>query len=569
MLRDVIKIIERREMALLGALLVPIAALEVITLVAIRMFFLALSAAATATVGEPSVPAAFFPSGLEPVTAAMVIGAALVLWLVLRGVASHVIWKTVIRKITMVQARVLDRIFLRFVSLPMNERVGSTISEQKHILLLSAQALFHQVLFPLSLVIAEVVIAMAILATLLVIEPVATLLLISWIGAFFLCNYLFLRPRAAKAGRARWQSLDAMRQVMDGALGDLRWVKITNTQGLFRNLFGAQSGTYAEALAQDRALSMVPRYVADIAIVSSVLLLFVYFTMAGSDGGALYSGLALFAAAALRLLPALYRVVSLSHSLAAYAPDLGQVVDNLTGPMIALEPAPTHSPKAPFFHDSLRFDDVRFRYPGDDRDTLSQVALTLHSGDRVLITGASGAGKSTLLSLVLGLLEPSGGTLLLDRKKALLPDAVRGASVALVSQDPFITTGTVADNIAFPHPSGSIDAAKAGQLLAALGLDWDLQRSVGESGMQLSGGERQRLALARALYLSPSFLVLDEATSQMDEAAARRAYELVFRTCPNATVLICSHQHHPQAFCSRHLDVSDGAVSELPIQASI
>lgn len=562
MLKDVVKIIERREMMIIGALLVPIAAIEVSTLVAIRMFFLALNAAATA--GEDAGPLTGMTAGLEPGTMAVVVGLAVVIWLGVRGGVSHLIWTKVIRTITGVQARVLDQIFLRFVSLPMTERVGSTTSEQKHILLLSAQAMFHQVLYPLSTVVAEVVIAVAIIATLLVIEPVASILLIGWIGLFFAGNYLLLRPKAAQAGRERWHSLDAMRQVMDGALGDLRWVKITNTQSLFRRLFGAQSANYTHALAKDRALSLVPRYVADIAIVSSILLLFVYFTAIGSDSSALFSGLALFAAAALRLLPALYRVISLSHSLSAYAPDLGQVVENLNGPKIALEAVPTQTPTGSLFKESLQLQDIRYRYPSHDHDTLSDVSLSIHAGDRVLITGASGSGKSTLLSLVFGLLEPDAGTIFLDRKKASVLDAVRGSSVALVSQDPFITTGTVADNIAFPHPSASIDTEKARALLVALGLDWALERTVGENGTQLSGGERQRLAIARALYLSPSFLVLDEATSQMDEEAARRAYELVFQTCPAATVLLCTHQTFPHAFCKRHLEVERGGVTEVP-----
>lgn len=564
MLKDVIKIIDRRELMVIGALLVPIAAFEVITLVAIRMFFLTLNAAATPD--EPSRAATYLPGGFEPGTVALIVGLALIGWLVVRGGASHLIWMAVLRTVTSVQARVLDQLFLRFVTLPMKDRLSSTISEQKHILLVSAQSMFHHVLYPVVTVVAEAVVVIAIVVTLLVIEPVATVMLIAWIGAFFVCNYLFLRPRAAKAGQERWHSLDTLRQVMDGALGDLRWVKITNTQGIFRHLFGAQSAAYADALAKDRALTMVPRYAIDIAIVSSILLLFVYFMMSGSGGEAVFSGLALFAAAALRLFPALHRVLSLSHSLSTYAPDLGQVVENLKGPACAPEDVPARSQKGALFQESLAFDGICFRYPSDELDTLHQVSLTLHSGDRVLITGASGSGKSTLLSITLGLLEPDAGTILLDRATGPVLEAVRRSSVALVSQDPFITTGTVADNIAFPHPPSSLDPQRAQALLVALGLDWELNRSVGENGVQLSGGERQRLAIARALYLSPSFLVLDEATSQMDEAAARRAYELIFETCPDTTVLLCTHQMFPQAFCSRHLKVEEGSVIEVPLQ---
>jgi ABC-type bacteriocin/lantibiotic exporter with double-glycine peptidase domain len=356
-----------------------------------------------------------------------------------------------------------------------------------------------------------------------------------------------------------------MRLVMDGALGDLRWVKITRGEGLFRRVFGAKSSAYTDALAKDRALTLISGYAADMAIVSSILVLFTYFMTLGGGSDTLFASFALFAAAALRLFPALYRVISLSHSLSTHAPDLGQVVENLKGTLPPLEVEILNAPQNPPFHESLAFQDVSFRYPGQNRNILSDVNLILNAGDRVVIGGASGSGKSTLLSIILGLLNPDEGRVLLDGTETPVLNAIRNASVALVSQDPFISTGTVGDNIAFPHPAASLDIEKAQTLLVALGLDWSLDRQVGENGIHLSGGERQRLALTRALYLSPMFLVLDEATSQMDEVTACRAYELVFETCPNATVLLCTHQKHPNAFCSRHLKVEAGVINDLSL----
>lgn len=563
MFKDVVKIIQRHEMLIVGALLLPLAAIEVVTLITFRMFFLTLNsvAAPDATLKMD----AYLPTGIGPIGTAMIAGFGLVLWLLIRSGLSQLIWVTIIGTITTVQARVLDQLFHRFISLPMKERLSGTLSEQKHILLLSAQSMFHQVFFPLSKVLVEAVITIAIVLTLLVIEPIATILIVVWICLFFGVYFLWLSPKFTIAGRERWQSLHAMRLVMDGALGDLRWVKITRGEGLFRRVFGAKSSAYTDALAKDRALTLISGYAADMAIVSSILVLFTYFMTLGGGSDTLFASFALFAAAALRLFPALYRVISLSHSLSTHAPDLGQVVENLKGTLPPLEVEILNAPQNPPFHESLAFQDVSFRYPGQNRNILSDVNLILNAGDRVVIGGASGSGKSTLLSIILGLLNPDEGRVLLDGTETPVLNAIRNASVALVSQDPFISTGTVGDNIAFPHPAASLDIEKAQTLLVALGLDWSLDRQVGENGIHLSGGERQRLALTRALYLSPMFLVLDEATSQMDEVTACRAYELVFETCPNATVLLCTHQKHPNAFCSRHLKVEAGVINDLSL----
>ncbi|WP_322867255.1 ABC transporter ATP-binding protein [Aquicoccus sp. G2-2] len=546
---------------MIAALLLPIALIEVVTLAGIRLFFLTLNS--TANTDTASGIMGGLVGATSPLLAALSVGFGLILWLILRGGISHWIWITIIRTLTRVQARVLNRLFLKFVSLPMRDRLEVTISEQKHVLLLSAQAMFHQVLFPLSSLLVEAVIAVAIVATLLVIAPIATLLLVGWIGVLFTTYHLLLRAKAASVGQQRWHALNAMRAVADGALGDLRWVKITHAEQTFSALFHAQTTAYSEALAKDRALTLLPRYVADIAIVSSILILVAYYSLGDVEQGNIYSGIALFAAGAIRLLPAFYRVISLSHSLNTHAPDLGQVVEHLESnvQLPQIEPEPDN--RKPPFLDTMTFQEIAFRYPGQDRDILADIALTLSAGDRVLITGPSGAGKSTFLSLFLGLLEPTRGCLLLDGRRASVLDAVRASSVALVSQDPFITTGTVADNIAFPHAADTLDNQKALGLLRDLGLEWPLDRSVGENGTRLSGGERQRLALARALYLSPDCLVLDEATSQMDEAAAARAYELVFETCPNATVLISTHQHLPTTYYHRHLVVGNRRISEV------
>ena len=273
--------------------------------------------------------------------------------------------------------------------------------------------------------------------------------------------------------------------------------------------------------------------------------------------------MALFAAGSIRLLPAFYRVVSLSHSLSNYAPDLGKILDVLD---VAIEDQEiplikdiTGSP----FKDNLRFNDVSFSYPTQGHGAITNLNLTLYSGDRVMITGPSGSGKSTFLALSLGLLKPDDGFVSFDDKNVDVLNVARGASVALVPQDAFILTGSVADNICFPKPASSINVPLAQKLLKAVGLDWDMDRHVGENGMQLSGGERQRLALVRALYLSPSFLILDESTSQLDVDMTKQVYELVYEICPTATILISTHQDLGTEHCNRYLLFENGKLTEI------
>jgi ATP-binding cassette subfamily B protein len=215
----------------------------------------------------------------------------------------------------------------------------------------------------------------------------------------------------------------------------------------------------------------------------------------------------------------------------------------------------------------VRFEGVSFAYPGRAR-TLTDIALEVPAGGTVAIVGPTGSGKSTLVRLLLRFYDPDEGQVTVDGHDVRDLDLadLRGA-IGLVAQSAYLFAGTVAENVRLGKPDATLDelraaaeAAEALTFIETLPEGWETP--IGERGVKLSGGQSQRLALARAVLKDPPILVLDEATSAVDnetEAAIQRSLERVGR---DRTVLVIAHRLSTVRNADRIVVVEDGAIVE-------
>ncbi|MCU7250214.1 ABC transporter ATP-binding protein [Pseudomonas koreensis] len=213
----------------------------------------------------------------------------------------------------------------------------------------------------------------------------------------------------------------------------------------------------------------------------------------------------------------------------------------------------------------LRFDDVHFSHPGR-ASTLSGIAATIPYGLKVALSGGSGVGKSTLIDLLQRHHDPQSGRVLLgevDLRELDLFELRR--CIAVVSQDIVLFRGSLADNLAYAVPDASraavAEVARLAQLDSLIAsLPEGLDSPLGERGQQLSGGQKQRIAIARALLQDPLILVLDEATSAVDEATEREVIEAIDRLFAGRTRILISHRPSTLADADLRFELLDGVL---------
>ncbi len=193
---------------------------------------------------------------------------------------------------------------------------------------------------------------------------------------------------------------------------------------------------------------------------------------------------------------------------------------------------------------------VAYRYPGAPADALAvhDLDLDIRPGERVALVGPSGAGKSTVFGLLLRFDDPTAGSVEIDGHdlRALTLGAVRGCT-AVVPQDVFLFSGTVAENLRYGRLDATDDQVRAAaEAAGAAGfidkLPRGYQELVGERGVKLSAGQRQRLAIARAFLKEPAILLLDEATSALDAESEAIVQDALERLMRERTTVIIAHR---------------------------
>ncbi|MFE4085751.1 ABC transporter ATP-binding protein/permease [Streptomyces sp. YIM B13502] len=384
-----------------------------------------------------------------------------------------------------------------------------------------------------------------VLAVLTVVEPRA---LLGLVPALLLA---LLGPRAwdrllAARGKEHWDTYEGLGADYLEALQGMPALRAAGAVGRTRARLEERSAALHRATVAKLRISLVDTGITDLAVqggTAAAALLACWSAVTGSTTAAGTYLVLLLASECFRPVRDLarewhagYLGVSAADGLAALRTAEPAVPDSAT--------APAHRRTPP----ELRFHEVRFTYDGAPAPALDGVSFTARAGRTTAIVGPSGAGKSTLLSLLLRHHDPQEGRITLDGRPTTeyALDSLR-QGIAVVSQETYLFHATIADNLRLARP-GATDgeltrAARAAGIHDEIAALPDGYATVlGERGATLSGGQRQRLALARALLSDAPVLVLDEATSAVDERREADIVRELLKAAGGRTVLVVAHR---------------------------
>lgn len=421
------------------------------------------------------------------------------------------------------------------------------------------------VLFPAILLASEAVVILTLAVVLIVSAPLVALATFFFFLAVVLALLKVVQPRLHRLGqslqRLSTASLKALQQTLQG----LREIRLLGREAFFEQDFARTRKDLALTYASHGLLRDVPRVTLETSVLIALLVFIALQAYSGDTLGENATLLGMFGYAAFRVLPSTNRIVNALQSLKFAGPLVDALYEDVKLIPATFVASPMR-PTTPVHLDSLELRGVSYRYPGMDTDALAGIEQRIVRGEWVAFVGETGSGKSTLLDLILGLVEPTQGTVYINGVPLDKSKRAWQASIGLVPQNVFLLDDTIRGNIGLGQDVESIDdQALSSAVEAAVLEDFlatlpdGLETVVGERGVRLSGGQRQRIAIARALYRRPQVLVLDEGTAALDPNTEAQLMSNLGRW-KNLTLINVAHRITMIEKCDRVVMLSNGEV---------
>jgi ABC-type multidrug transport system fused ATPase/permease subunit len=431
------------------------------------------------------------------------------------------------------------------------------------------------IIIPILDLIAQSCVALLLVALLLFVDPFLSLVVAVVLGCSYSLVYKYLRSFLGSIGKGRVAANQNRFISTNEAFGGIKEVKFANLESVYIKKFSEAAEIFARSQSLAQVIERIPRFVLEAIAFGGMLIIILYLLSMSYSFLNIIPIIALYAFAGYRLLPAIQQIYAALAQIRFSEPSLNILYYDIVKLSV---PKKAVLNEKISFKDNIALDHIYYNYPNSIKTALNNVNISIPAKTTVGLVGVTGSGKTTIIDLILGLLEPHGGSLKIDGK-IIEKKNIRSWQklVGYVPQQIFLVDDSVEANIAFGVDPSDLDqtALERAAMISNINdfilneLPLGYKTIIGERGVRISGGQRQRIGIARALYHNPQVLVFDEATSALDNLTEQAIMDSVKNLAKKITIIIVAHRLTTVRMCEKiyHLEngtvISEGSYEEL------
>jgi ABC-type multidrug transport system fused ATPase/permease subunit len=420
---------------------------------------------------------------------------------------------------------------------------------------------------PMANFIAQSAVLVSIVMLLFVVQPILTLIICLTLGLSFALIFYFSKNVLKRLGSEHLKQNAKRFAIVSEAFGAVKEIKVRQLENFYSQQFANPAKIYATNESFASLISLLPRYFIEGITFGGFIIMILIFLDNGIEFKNIIPLLTLYVVAGYRLLPSIQQIFFAISQIRFVSEHLESLHSNIT--KLKTENKIPNPKNIVGFKKLINLDNISFNYNSNQYSVLKNINLSIPASSTIGIIGATGSGKTTLIDIIVGLLEPSQGTMSVD-KTIINNFNIKSwqKNIGYVPQNIYLSDSSIASNIAFGVCKDNINyqeverAAKSASLHEFImnELPEKYDTITGERGVKLSGGQCQRIGLARALYHKPQLLILDEATSALDNITEKKIMECIDNLKLNMTIIMIAHRLTTVKKCDIIFLLEDGAV---------